>query len=73
MPRGEVSESRSTSARLSLASETAPTFAFAAGAMLALVALEVAPSALARSPGLALLGATVGGALMLALTFLLGI
>jgi zinc transporter, ZIP family len=48
-------------------------FAFAAGAMLALVAIEVAPSALARSPGLAVGGAALGGALMLALTFLLGI
>jgi zinc transporter, ZIP family len=49
-------------------------FAFAAGAMLTLVALELLPQALARSgrnAGLA--GATAGGALMLALGVVLGV
>jgi zinc transporter, ZIP family len=49
-------------------------FAFAAGAMFTLVALELLPQALARSgrnAGLA--GATAGGALMLALGVVLGV
>ena len=49
-------------------------FAFAAGAMLSLVALELLPKAFTRSgrnAGLA--GATAGGALMLLLSVLLGV
>ena len=49
-------------------------FAFAAGAMLSLVAVELLPQALTRSgrnAGLA--GATAGGALMLALSVVLGV
>ena len=49
-------------------------FAFAAGAMLSLVAVELLPQALMRSgrnAGLA--GATAGGALMLALSVVLGV
>ena len=49
-------------------------FAFAAGAMLALVALELAPSAFASGrPRLAIFGIAVGAAVMLALSALLGI
>ena len=47
-------------------------FAFAGGAMLALVAIELAPAALARpSRGRGALGALAGGALMLGLALLL--
>lgn len=49
-------------------------FAFAAGAMLALIAVEILPSAYStpqrRAPSASLVG---GGALMLALTFILGL
>jgi ZIP family zinc transporter len=49
-------------------------FAFAAGAMLALVALELAPSAFASGrPRLAIFGIAVGAAVMLGLSALLGI
>jgi zinc transporter, ZIP family len=51
----------------------AVSFAFAAGAMLALVVVEVAPSALRAGPGRALAGGAVGAALMLALSWLLGV
>jgi len=49
-------------------------FAFAAGAMLALVALELAPSAFASGrPRLAVFGIAVGAAVMLGLSALLGV
>jgi len=50
-------------------------FAFAAGAMLALVLLELVPQALVRPDGrpLALAGAVVGGGLMLVLAAVLGV
>lgn len=48
-------------------------FAFAAGAMLALVVIEVAPSALRDGPRRALAGGAVGAALMLGLSWLLGV
>jgi ZIP family zinc transporter len=49
-------------------------FAFAAGAMLSLVALELLPQALTRSGRIAgLAGATAGGVLMLALSAVLGV
>jgi ZIP family zinc transporter len=49
-------------------------FAFAAGAMLALVTLELAPQALAhRRPVRGLLGIAAGAALMLALSAVLGV
>ena len=48
-------------------------FAFAAGAMLALVVIEVAPSALREDPGRAVAGGAVGAAVMLALSWLLGV
>ena len=48
-------------------------FAFAAGAMLALVVIEVAPSALRDGPRRALAGGAVGAAVMLALSWLLGV
>jgi ZIP family zinc transporter len=49
-------------------------FAFAAGAMLALVALELAPSAFASGrPRLAISGIAVGAAVMLGLSALLGV
>jgi zinc transporter, ZIP family len=48
-------------------------FAFAAGAMLALVVIEVAPSALRDGPGRAVAGGAVGAAVMLALSWLLGV
>ena len=48
--------------------------AFAAGAMLALVAVEMAPKALERGRrGAGLAGAAVGGALILALSAWLGV
>ena len=46
-------------------------FAFAAGAMLALVVVEVAPEALAGSPRRALAGMLIGGAFMLILSIAL--
>lgn len=48
-------------------------FAFAAGAMLTIVAIEMAPRALAERPRLALLGALAGGATMAALSLALGV
>ena len=48
-------------------------FGFAAGAMLALVVIEVAPSALRDGPGRAVAGGAVGAAVMLALSWLLGV
>jgi zinc transporter, ZIP family len=49
-------------------------FAFAAGAMLSLVALELLPQALTRTGRRAgLAGATAGSALMLALSVVLGV
>lgn len=48
-------------------------FAFAAGAMLALVVVEVAPSALRGNRRLAIAGGAVGAALMLALSSVLGV
>lgn len=48
-------------------------FAFAAGAMLALVVIEVAPGALRANPRLAIAGGAVGAALMLILSLLLGV
>lgn len=48
-------------------------FGFAAGAMLTIVAIEMAPRALAGHPGSALLGAVVGGAVMGALSLALGV
>ena len=49
-------------------------FAFAAGAMLSLVVLELLPQALTRSGWTAgLAGATAGGALMVALSVVLGV
>lgn len=48
-------------------------FAFAAGAMLALVLIEVAPSAWRSNHGLAITGGVVGAALMLILSLLLGV
>ena len=48
-------------------------FAFAAGAMLALVVIEVAPGAWRTNPRLAIAGAAVGTALMLVLSSLLGV
>jgi ZIP family zinc transporter len=49
-------------------------FAFAAGAMLSLVAVELAPQAFARGGrGLALAGTLAGSALMVALAVLLGV
>lgn len=48
-------------------------FGFAAGAMLTIVAIEMAPRALAGRPGPALLGAAVGGATMGALSLALGV
>jgi zinc transporter, ZIP family len=52
----------------------AVSFAFAAGAMLALVVFELIPGSLAdRRPGGALVGAGAGAALMLALSAVLGV
>jgi zinc transporter ZupT len=48
-------------------------FAFAAGAMLTIVAIEMAPRAIADRPGPALLGALAGGATLAALSFALGV
>jgi ZIP family zinc transporter len=48
-------------------------FGFAAGAMLALVASELAPQALRGSPRLGLIGATAGAAGMVLLSHLLGV
>lgn len=48
-------------------------FGFAAGAMLTIVAIEMAPKALAGHPGSALLGAVAGGAVMGALSLALGV
>jgi zinc transporter ZupT len=49
-------------------------FAFAAGAMLSLVVLELLPQALTRSGRkVGLAGATAGGALMVALSVVLGV
>jgi|SRR5215211_4685859 len=48
-------------------------FGFAAGAMLALVVIEVAPSALRDGPRRAVAGAAVGAAVMLALSSALGV
>ena len=48
-------------------------FGFAAGAMLTIVAIEMAPRALAGHPGGALLGAVVGGGAMGALSLALGV
>jgi ZIP family zinc transporter len=48
-------------------------FGFAAGAMLTIVAIEMAPRALSHRPGKALIGALVGGATMGALSVALGI
>jgi len=48
-------------------------FGFAAGAMLTIVAIEMAPRALAGHPGQALLGALSGGATMAALSIALGV
>ncbi|MBS1844268.1 MAG: ZIP family metal transporter [Actinobacteria bacterium] len=48
-------------------------FGFAAGAMLTIVAIEMAPRALAGRPGAALLGAVVGGGVMGALSLALGV
>ena len=48
-------------------------FAFAAGAMLALVIVQVAPSALRDDRRLAIAGAAVGAAVMLVLSSLLGV
>lgn len=48
-------------------------FAFAAGAMLTIVAIETAPRALAGGVGPALLGALAGGALLGALSLALGV
>ncbi len=51
----------------------AVSFAFAAGAMLALVVVEVAPSALRDGRGRALAGGAAGAVLMVALSWLLGV
>ncbi len=52
----------------------AVSFAFAAGAMLALVALELVPQAFARRTwGRALAGALAGAAAMLSLSALVGV
>jgi ZIP family zinc transporter len=48
-------------------------FAFAAGAMLALVAIEVAPGALRAKRSLAIVGGVLGAALMSLLSLLLGV
>ena len=49
-------------------------FGFAAGAMLALIAFELAPSAFGSGrPWSAAVGTAIGGALMLVLSFLLGV
>jgi ZIP family zinc transporter len=48
-------------------------FAFAAGAMLALVAVELAPGALSADPASASVGAILGAALMLSLSVILGV
>ncbi|MBS1890289.1 MAG: ZIP family metal transporter [Actinobacteria bacterium] len=48
-------------------------FGFAAGAMLTIVAIEMAPRALEGRPGPALLGAVAGGATMGALSLALGV
>ncbi|MGA8747070.1 MAG: ZIP family metal transporter [Solirubrobacterales bacterium] len=49
-------------------------FAFAAGAMLALIAVEMLPQAFARAPRLApSAGVVLGGAVMLALSLVLGV
>jgi len=48
-------------------------FAFAAGAMLALVVIEVMPGALRDSPRRAVWGLVLGGAFMLALSIALGV
>jgi zinc transporter, ZIP family len=48
-------------------------FGFAAGAMLALVAIELVPESLTADPRLAVAGATIGGAAMLALSWVLGV
>ncbi len=48
-------------------------FAFAAGAMLTIVAIEMAPRALADRPVPALLGALAGGAMLGALSLALGV
>ena len=48
-------------------------FAFAAGAMLTIVAIEMAPRALASGAGAALLGALAGAATMVALSLALGV
>jgi zinc transporter, ZIP family len=48
-------------------------FAFAAGAMLALVVIEVAPSALRDRPAGAAAGGAIGAVVMLALSRLLGV
>ena len=48
-------------------------FAFAAGAMLAIVVIEMAPRALAERPLAAVLGALLGGATMAALSVALGV
>ena len=51
----------------------AVSFAFAAGAMLALVVIEVAPSAVRDGRGRAIAGAAVGAAVMVALSWVLGV
>lgn len=48
-------------------------FAFAAGAMLALVAIEVFPEALRERVPDAIIGAALGGAFMLAFSAVLGV
>jgi ZIP family zinc transporter len=48
-------------------------FGFAAGAMLTIVAIEMAPRALAHRPGLAVAGALAGGVSMGALSLALGV
>lgn len=48
-------------------------FGFAAGAMLAIVAIEMVPRALAGRPPPALLGALAGGGVMVALSLALGV
>jgi len=48
-------------------------FGFAAGAMLTIVAIEMAPRALSHHPGKALIGALAGGATMGALSVVIGV
>jgi hypothetical protein len=48
-------------------------FAFAAAAILALVAIELVPSALRANPSMAVAGVTAGAAMMLQFSWLLGV